>query len=271
MRRRTAFNLIELLLVLAIIAVLVAILLPVIARIRRSAQAAACAANLSQLGHAMVLYTQQHQGRLPAGFRFVQNPVNYGNSIWWAWDDALAPLLGPVSPAAQAELSGLFTTNPSPLLQCPMDDRTPPVYADGRPVGGTRSYSMTLARFMPAGRSMLGMGADGSGGYLGYVRLAEARDASATLLLVENHCNDNLAGGGALATTPQPNFQRGVVTGPGTWDRLPPAHDGAWNYLFCDGHVDRLPPEATVIRTPGMTVEEWLSHQNGMWTRETDD
>jgi prepilin-type N-terminal cleavage/methylation domain-containing protein/prepilin-type processing-associated H-X9-DG protein len=270
MRRRTAFNLIELLLVLAIIAVLVAILLPAIARVRRSAQAAACAANLSQLGHAMILYAQQHQGHLPAGHRFVQDPVNYGNSVWWAWDDALAPLLGPVSPAAQAELSGPYTTNPSPLLQCPLDDHTPPVYADGR-VPGTRSYSMTLARFTPTGRSMLGMGGDGSGWYEGYVRLAEAREASGTLLLVENHCDDNLAGDRVHATTPAPAWQRGVVTGPQMWDRLPPAHDGAWNYLFCDGHVDRLPPEATVRRTPDMTAEESLNHQNGMWTRETDD
>ena len=275
--RRAAFTLVELLLVLAIIAVLVGILLPVIGRVRRSAQAAGCAANLSQLGQAMVLYAQQHGGHLPAGHRFVQDPVTYGNSVWWSWDDAIAPLLGTVSPAMQAELAGLHTTNPSPLLQCPSDDRTPPEYADGRPVAGTRSYSMTPARFGPAGRSMWGMGADGVGPHDGYVRLADARDGSRTLLLVENHCDDatggNLAGGGAHATTPTPLLQRGTQApgAPGRWDRLPPAHDGAWNYLFCDGHVERLPPESTVTRKPGMTVEESLNHLSGMWTRETDD
>ena len=273
MRRRAAFSLVELLVVIGVVAVLFALLLPVIARVRRHAQATTCVTNLRQLGHAMVLYAQQNHGHLPAGHRFVENKAHSGDSRWWSWDDALAPLLG--EPPPQAELEGSYTVNPSPLLQCPSDDRVPPAYLGGRPLGGLRSYSMTHAWGDSAG----GMGVIGVAGVTEwrYVRLADARDASGTLLLVENHCDDihggNLAGSQSFATTPTPAYQRGVPRPgpPGMWDRLPPTHDGAWNYLFCDGHVDRLRPDETVTRKPGMTADERLNSSSGMWTRDTTD
>src|SRR4051794_41084029 len=63
MKRRStsdrAFTLIELLVVIAIIALLIAILLPTLIRAKQSAQQAACAANLHQIGHAMTMYTQE--------------------------------------------------------------------------------------------------------------------------------------------------------------------------------------------------------------------
>ena len=271
MRRRAAFSLVELLLVIGIIAVLLALLLPVIGRVRRYAQATTCATNLRQLGQAMVLYAQQNHGHLPASHRFVENKVRFADSRWWAWDDALAPLLG--EPPPQAELDGLYTASPSPLLRCPSDDRVPPAYLGGRPLGGLRGYSMTHHK---AG----GMGTDNVAGVAecGYVRLADARDASGTLLLVENHCDNvnggNLAGGVSFATTPTPAYQRGVSRPggpPGAWDRLPPTHDGAWNYLFCDGHVDRLRPDDTVAHKPGVTADERLNSPSGMWTRDPSD
>lgn len=62
---RSAFTLIELLTVVAIVGILAAILIPVVGNVRKSAQNTNCVSNLRQIGHAMALYTNDHNGRLP--------------------------------------------------------------------------------------------------------------------------------------------------------------------------------------------------------------
>ena len=56
---RSAFTLVELLVVVGIISVLIAILMPALARIREHANRIACAANLRSMGQAMTMYVQQ--------------------------------------------------------------------------------------------------------------------------------------------------------------------------------------------------------------------
>jgi len=67
MERHRAFTLIELLVVIAIIALLMAILLPTLQRVRNQARAMVCQANLKQWGTTLALYTEDNQGRFPAG------------------------------------------------------------------------------------------------------------------------------------------------------------------------------------------------------------
>ena len=63
--RRRGFTLIELLVVIAIIAILAAILFPVFARARERASQTACLSNMKQLGTALTMYTDDHEGRTP--------------------------------------------------------------------------------------------------------------------------------------------------------------------------------------------------------------
>ena len=74
MRRRRAFTLIELLIVVGIIAVLIALLLPAIQSAREQARRAQCINNLLQLGIAMGNYASTHSV-LPPGVVNDKGPI----------------------------------------------------------------------------------------------------------------------------------------------------------------------------------------------------
>ena len=113
MRRRTAFTLVELLIVVGIIALLIAILMPTLNRAREQARRVQCASNLRQVAMATIMYTNQNRGVLPGVGRWSQQPHDW---IYWArvapYDDldgsGIAPYLGKP-----------MTAN---VLRCPSDD-----------------------------------------------------------------------------------------------------------------------------------------------------
>jgi len=79
MRSKSAFTLIELLIVIAIIAILAAILFPVFNNARKKALQTSCTSNLKQLGTAILMYAQDYSDQFP--YALYGDVVN-GNSAW---------------------------------------------------------------------------------------------------------------------------------------------------------------------------------------------
>ncbi len=102
--RKSAFTLIEVLVVIAIISILAAILFPVFARAREQARRASCISNLKQMGLAIALYRGDYDGNNPHHRQCPDTPADPFctgasptaptgvNEIWWApYDNSVDP------------------------------------------------------------------------------------------------------------------------------------------------------------------------------------
>ena len=247
-----AFTLIELLVVIAIIAILAAILFPVFGRARENARRSSCQSNLKQIGLGIMQYAQDYDEVLPPSF--FQNATTYVG-----WDTLSAAYMGTKVQRGGSE--GIF--------KCPSDS----IIRTGTGESA-RSYSMTEGRNgIIAGTTIT---LPDSTTWRPAPALAVVGAPSGTLMVAEFHNTLNnfarqnnafvqrpihVSGSTNRAQNCSANENAGICDTDATLVKTP-VHMNGYNYLFADGHVKWLKPEAT-IRTPGVTYSKTM---NNWWT-----
>lgn len=83
-KRRHAFTLVELLVVIGIIALLISILLPTLNRAREAANRTKCLSNLRSIGQMVHMYANQYSGNIPIGYAGGSNQgsTTYTSNYW---------------------------------------------------------------------------------------------------------------------------------------------------------------------------------------------
>jgi prepilin-type N-terminal cleavage/methylation domain-containing protein/prepilin-type processing-associated H-X9-DG protein len=127
--KRSAFTLVELLIVIGIIALLAGLFLSGGKKAREQANSAICGNNLRQLALAFNAYTMDNDDRFP---HFAGQQSNLAD--WLYWQNA------PVLPFERSPVLKYVKGNPESLLRCPSDDVT--VRPNSYPSAFKFSYTM---------------------------------------------------------------------------------------------------------------------------------
>lgn len=219
------FTLVELLVVIAVVAILVALLLPALSQAKSRARSVKCIGNLRQLGLANALYLGDNEV-FPLFFdnRSIPVPDRF-------WAEFLRPY------AAQSWLE--------PLYRCPSFHTSNRLYQlignEWREHLG--SYDMNLTGSGFAG-DLLGVGKEWIGSPFGAERaVRESEVVAPSDLILYGDSLIHLGGVLGMSHLSFYEFQRKVV-GLYWFDREKDLerrrHQGRFNIVFCDGHVESL-------------------------------
>jgi len=225
------FTLVELLVVISIIGLLSGLTIPAIKKGLDAAKTAKCANNLKQMGVGFQRFGAENNGNLPMAW------FNEGYPGWPGWDVLILDYME----VGTKDSSGnrVYTEKTSTPLLCPSDSCKTNIFYAG-PYGAFRySYRINISSQDLPGNTPL--------------RTVQLPSPSKSILVCDgefkyyHHVSQNAALGGGISKSDSNN----VAT---------TRHSGAANYLFVDGHVEKLKWADTWDRTAPGGNPAW-----GLW------
>jgi prepilin-type processing-associated H-X9-DG protein/prepilin-type N-terminal cleavage/methylation domain-containing protein len=204
MKRRGAFTLLELLVVIAVIAILAAMLLPALSRSKEKARSANCASNLRQIGLALTLYCSDHNVYPCFGTQTSTNP----------WSAALGDHMGGVRNIYVCPSYRFAWTNVHGFDQI-------------------ASFSYAYNVFGCSMSADLGLD-NGGYGIAGFPQVKDTEIVAPSDMIAFGDGPESPEWGALWDPT------LGWMEADGTFTSLGPSrrHSGGANILFCDGHVE---------------------------------
>lgn len=229
-RLRSAFTLLELLVVIGVIGIVAAMLLPVIARAKRAPQRVVCVNNTRQLLLGWMMYAGENEDHLVAnggGDRTRATPLTLGPSNWvdnvMTWE--LDPGNTNRSFVHRSPLSPFISEEPS-LYRCPADRALSDVQRQAGWRQRVRSYSMN-GMVGDAGESMRSGHNVNNPEYVQFLTLGSIPQPEEIFVFIEEH-PDSINDGYFLN---RPDDHE--------WMDLPAStHEGAGVLSFADGHAE---------------------------------
>jgi len=225
MHKRSAFTLVELLVVIGIIALLVSMLLPALSKARRSANTTKCLSNIRNMQIAQCMYVSENKGYL------IQTGLAHSGSALLhqpqgSWINTLQTYYG-------TKL----------LRQCPEDNS--PHFEPGEPLPASappeyRQTSYGINNYVAPNHAPAGVGP--------YHKITQVKQASSTIQFIELAETGNFAGTDhvhvemwylPIAPYISPNLA-GEQIAVGRHGGKAYTWDGVANYGFLDGHAETL-------------------------------
>lgn len=291
--QKLRFSLIELFVVVSVLSILVSLFFPSLSKALKATKSLTCLEHQKTIGQAMSLYVEDYDK-----FTLFRQTSSKGKdpTKWHSvfWDDLLGMGYdGRNLSVAQADkwlLKGSELAG-ADIYFCPLDDgdmRTslaPSKFkglVDAQLNGKPRSYGLNAYRSWNGWRDELKEGISGikyqstvgQNQFLTWSQDASKIPLPSEMILMAERPGTGYVGGGGSALSSSPYDQDGngevkhynsvgMKVDPFTNVRY---HNGGWNYLFVDGHVENLLPEDTIA-----SDGEYNNPKGGLWTLDPND